>query len=75
MKAWLTPSSLPSGVEGVCVQLPVGAEWRAALRGAILLLADPASWEPYGDVTPDEAASVFMDVLDSLLQNWPCEEP
>lgn len=73
MRAWLTPSELPSGTEGVCVQLPVGAEWRAALRGAILLLADPSSWEQHGQVTPDEAAGVFMDVLDSLLQNWPCE--
>lgn len=59
-RAWLTPDgSIPSSQICLRIAVPDGLEWRAALRGAIVSLAEEQNWEQFGSVTPEEAAMVF----------------
>lgn len=60
MRAWLTPNSLPSGEKCIRLIVPDGYEWEAAIRGALVPLFDTVSWEKFGDVTPEDAASVMF---------------
>ena len=66
MLGWLTPDSLPAEVRLVTLSIPDAPTWIAALRGALLLLADPANWEAAGSVSPEEAANRWFVVLLSL---------
>jgi hypothetical protein len=52
--------------------LPDAPEWRAALTGALLLLADAANWEQFGDLTADETANKWQEVLDTFLEGEIC---
>lgn len=67
---WLTPASTPTETKCAVLELPDGLEYRAAFRGALLLLADPDNWEPYGSVTPDEVANTFLLALEALDATW-----
>jgi len=76
MRAWLTPGSIPEGYECRAFLMPITApedkaEYEAIIRGAFLPLIDPANFEQEG-ITPDEAATVFAIVLDSLLEGIMC---
>ena len=66
MLGWLTPDSIPAGERRVTLDIPDSPTWVAALRGALLLLADPVNWEADGSVSPEDAANRWFDVLLSL---------
>lgn len=73
-RAWLTPSEMPDGNTCRAVLIPDGDEWLAAFRGALLLLADSNNWEPFGSVTPEQAAARWLETFDHFLQNQECGE-
>jgi len=72
--AWLTPDDAPG--ELVCFQVwcPAGDEWEAALRGALVPLADTDNWEQKGDQTPEDCAAAFGDALAQTFEWQQCEE-
>lgn len=51
--------------ERICrvFNLPNSTLALSAFMGALWGLADPKSWQPYGDMTPDEAAEMIQDIL------------
>lgn len=69
-RAWLTPAQTPTAEQCAVITLPDDGDYRAAFRGALLLLADENNWETYGAVTPAEAASVFLLALIALDATW-----
>lgn len=61
---WLTPDDL-EGV-AVCRTVTLSSHlWRFINEG-LTLLANPENWVQFGTVTPEEAASYFQEVFDSL---------
>lgn len=65
-RAWLTPDTLPSGVNCWLLEIPDSIEIEAIVRGCLFLLTVPENWEQYGSITPDEIATAMMDMLDTL---------
>ena len=59
---WLTPSDDPPTVARV-VFVPDGLDWFAALDGLMLDLANPANWEQYGTLTPEETAERWKQAI------------
>lgn len=72
--AWLTPEDAPG--ELVCFQVycPLGEEWEAAVRGALLPLCDPENWESKGAQTPEDTAAAFLDAIAQTYVWQQCEE-
>jgi len=72
--AWLTPESTPA--EFLCRRLlyPNSAEWSAIIDGLLLLLTDASNFEQVeaSNLTPDEVAAVFDDLLDDNLREGNC---
>lgn len=61
MRGWLTPDAIPVGTTTIAVVVPDGAEYRAALRGALLLLQEAFNWEQFGAKTPEEIAEAWLN--------------
>lgn len=74
-QAWLTPDDAPG--ELVCHQVfcPAGMFYEAALKGALLLLAEEYNWEQEGTTTPQDAADAFFTAFLATVNAWetPCE--
>lgn len=62
-RQWLTPDDESTGPVERPVFVPEGEYYEAAFRGALLLLADVASWEKFGTVDPEVAAGYFWEAF------------
>jgi len=62
MRQWLTPDSAPPRM-GRAIYLPGDNDWHAALRGALMLLANSENWEQYGTLSPEETAREWQTTL------------
>jgi len=67
---WLTPDALPSGTRCILLYVPEGDDWEAIVRGALAPLFDPASFEQYGSITPDQTAEQFQDHMMDTFIDW-----
>jgi len=74
-KGWLTPNS--GATEYLCRPVLVPRDdnlyFLAAVNGALLDLTHPWNWEQYGDMTPEEAAAVMLQMYVEYTA-IPCEE-
>lgn len=68
-RAWLTPSASESGLIGRSLLIPL--EYLPAVGGALAALTEPANWERYGDITPEQAA----ERMAAMLYSWSGEIP
>jgi len=59
-RAWLTPNELPNTLTCVRVFLPDAEAYRAALRGALVLLAQSWNWEKEGTQEPEDVAQLWI---------------
>jgi len=66
---WLTPDSAPGNVTSRCIFIPDDPQWVAIVAGALIALTFPHNFEQYGTATPDETASVFVDMFDNFSYN------
>jgi len=66
---WLTPDSAPGNVTSRCIFIPDDPQWVAIVAGALIALTFPYNFEQYGTATPDETASVFVDMFDNFSYN------
>jgi plasmid replication initiation protein len=64
--AWLTPDDAPGTPVTVELTIPGGEEYAAILRGALVLLFDPANFELFGSQTPETVAQAFVDAMHDL---------
>lgn len=80
MNKWLTPSDIPE--DDVCRPLfiPASDEWLALVSGALVALTEEWNWDPYGSVTPAEAAARASEILEAYYSedcgcppDAPCE--
>jgi len=71
--AFITPLSSPSGVNSVCIDIPDQPEYRAILRGFLVDLARPESWQSVGGITAETAAQWAEQILASFEENTPCQ--
>lgn len=61
---WLTPDSSPS-LTAWTVYIPDGVDWFAAFWGAFLSLCEVENWQEYGDLTPDEVVTVWIEAYNA----------
>jgi microcystin-dependent protein len=73
--AWLTPDE-PESMAFTCVKVyyPETDAFRAALRGALLLLEKADNWEQLGDMTPDDAAQYWQTANNLSMGFDSCSE-
>lgn len=62
MRAWLTPDDPPSGVVYISLAVPRGEDFEAMVRGALVPLTDPANFELFGALTPEQTAGYFQSI-------------
>jgi len=60
----VTPDSVPAGEQCRVLFIPEEPHWIAAVTGALELLTLPGAWEFDGTLTPDEAATAWIDFFD-----------
>lgn len=60
---WLTPNDLPNTLACARVFFPDGAEYSAALRGALALLGQEYNWEQHGTQTPEDVAELWRNAI------------
>jgi len=71
--AYLTPEATPDNTACRALFIPDDEQYLAIVRGALQELTFPASWTPYGTLTPDQAAANFVDMFDRFCFNeGPC---
>jgi hypothetical protein len=66
---WLTPDNAPDGTRVIALTVPKGDEWEAIVRGALVPLIVPWSFEEHGSFTPEETAAIFQDAIQETL-DW-----
>lgn len=64
---WLTPDVEPGVSSPVTIDCPDSVEFRAILKGCLLLLADPKNFEEYGLLSPSDVARIFLDSIQGAL--------
>lgn len=73
--AWLTPDTEAAPVF-VCRLIRIPLELLPHVSGAIGELTEASNWEAFGDMTPDAAASLALDMyLEFLSDPTGCELP
>jgi hypothetical protein len=72
MGRWLTPNSIPASNTRRVLLLPDSPEWRAAFRGALLMLSDAANWEQFGTLTAEETADKWLEVFETFEEGEIC---
>lgn len=60
-----TPDDIPDETGCRQFSLPDDSVWPALLMGAVLPLANPQNWYPYGSLTADEAADAWQSIIDA----------
>lgn len=60
---YLTPDNLPEERHCRTFKIPNDVQWLSVFMGALLPLIDPESWQPSGELTPDEAADGMLNVI------------
>lgn len=63
---WLTPSSLEASTTCRRLLIPDSVEWESLVTGALLELCFPYNWEPFGTVTPNEAAARAFQMFNAF---------
>lgn len=61
---YLTPQTTPGSVVCRALFIPNGEEYLAVVRGALQELTFAYNWEKFGALSPQEAASSFVDMFD-----------
>jgi microcystin-dependent protein len=65
VRAFLTPSSIPDARRCRGLSIPDSPEWLALVAGALATLIHESDWEPFGAVSPEDAADAAFSVLAS----------
>lgn len=60
---YLTPDDVPEDRHCRELLIPNSTQWLSVFMGALLPLVDPASWQQYGTLTPQEAADAALNVI------------
>lgn len=60
---YLTPDTVPEESHCRVLRIPADTAWLSTFMGALLPLADPASWQKYGDLSVEEAADAALNVI------------
>ncbi len=63
---YLTPDTVPTDTDCRAIFFPRSEQWIAVITGALNALVLPESWEKYGFITPEEAASAFAPFFDQF---------
>ena len=61
-RGWLTRDSVPTpGTKTIA--LPDDPVWQGDFFGAIWLLTFAYNWKPYGDLTPEQMADAWREIV------------
>lgn len=60
-RAWLTPDDAPASLDCWRVFIPSGEAYRAAFRGAMILLSQDWNWEEHGAQSPETVADLWVN--------------
>lgn len=67
---YLTPDIAPDASHCRTFQLPDDTLWLANFMGAIWDLADPQNWQKYGELSPEEAAESYQNIIFQAFDAW-----
>lgn len=67
-----TPSATEAATLCRIVQLPDDTAFLSVFMGALALLENPDNWQQIGDMTPEESAQAFVDIIYDMYQNNTC---
>jgi hypothetical protein len=65
-RLWLTPDNEEGNDVLLTRAISLPSYAIKYLYGALQPLSDPNSWEPYGNMTPEEIAGIFFDAVESM---------
>lgn len=61
-----TPSSIPEDMSCRTFNVPSDPAWQALLMGVLSVLTDADAWQQFdGSISPDTAADLWLDIVDS----------
>jgi microcystin-dependent protein len=69
LTGYLTPETLPTARFTRRLRLPLDQQFIANVSGALLELAEPANWTPFGAITPEEAAEAAMVMIEEYWES------
>lgn len=64
---FLTPDEAPDDLLCRSFSLPNDPLWLGQFQGALWALTRPENWKQFGDVTPEDAAQAYTDIIDAAL--------
>lgn len=67
-----TPSATEAGNLCRIARLPDDTAFLSVFMGALALLENPDNWQKIGDMTPEESAQAFVDIIYDMYQNNVC---
>jgi hypothetical protein len=68
---WITPDTTGDSNIARCLSVPVNLQ--AMINGALEELTFPHAWEQVGDLTPEECAAAFVDILSAYYASEGCD--
>jgi len=76
LRGFPTPNDIPQDGGYVVFRVPKDNQWAGLILGAAQLLSYSWNWYESGDMTPDEAAEVFRQIVDQApYETCGCEQP
>lgn len=70
--AWLTPDDIPASSVRRVITIPNDDYWLALLIGALVPLSVADNWQQYGDMTPEESAQEWTNIIELFTQGEEC---
>lgn len=72
-KLYLTPDAPVTGRFCRSIIIPDDPAWVGAVDGALSQLAEAESWREFGDLSPEETAQDFLEILDDAWSRPSCD--
>lgn len=64
--AFLTPDAPPASYVCRTIRIPADVAWLGLVNGALHELTSVENWEQFGELSPDETAAAFMDIVEEF---------
>lgn len=74
-KAWLTLDDFPGSTITLAFTIPNDESWKAQLRGALVPLIYSENFEPFGELSANEMADYWRDIVLQFFEEVPLIVP
>ena len=67
--AYLTPDTPPTEYVSITLEIPDDTFWLALFFGALTELENTSNFEEFGDLTPEETALIWQDIIEAAVRS------